>query len=561
MRTIFSVCFLLSFTFTSFATEAPKTVAGHTVDEAMHLGEQMYRKGLLPSGEPIEATVQGDIPIDGSMFTCESCHLRSGLGSIEGTYITLPTNGADLYRPYVKGSETLQPLRKAFADQYQKVILRPAYTDEDLAEALLLGVDPGGRELEEIMPRYDLDDDDTEILVNYLKNLTVSISPGVDDTTITFATIATDDVPKEQKEAMYQILDAYVRDKNSQGRYQERRAKDGPFFRLEKYTAYRRINLKKWELHGEPETWQSQLEEYYSKDKIFGFIGGISTRDWKPIHDFCEKNRIPSIFPITNYPVISESDWYTLYFSKGLYQEGESTARYLKELQDINTMKVVQVFRDDLQGQYLSRGFEETWELLRQPPPVNMILTENDKTSQEFWHRLVDRHKADILLLWLPPDDLKSIESLTLIQGRPDRVFISSSQQEKTLFSLPQSVRDYVYITYPYDLPQDGRIKKLALKNWLKIRKIPLSDVELQGKLFFLNRMLTGALKFMRRDYYRERFLEGIDMMIDQNYTIPVYPNLSFGPAQRYASKGCYIVQLDDGPEPQLVKKSKWINH
>ncbi len=85
--------------------------------------------------------------------------------------------------------------------------------------------------------------------------------------------------------------------------------------------------------------------------------------------------------------------------------------------------------------------------------------------------------------------------------------------------------------------------------------------MELQGKLFFLNRMITGALKVMRRDYYRERFLEGIDMMIDQNYTIPVYPNLSFSPAQRYASKGCYIVQLDNGPDPQLIKKSNWVNH
>jgi hypothetical protein len=562
IRIILGVYVLLSSTIAAFAAEQPPAVSGYSFEKALRLGEQMYRKGVLPSGEHIEATVQGDIPVDGIMFTCESCHLRSGLGSVEGTIVTLPTNGADLYRDYSKGSEMVQPMRKNFSDQFQKNKLRPAYTDDSLAEALLLGVDPSGRQLNDIMPEYDLNEKNMEIMVHYLKNLTVEFSPGIDEETITLATVVTDDVPENKKKTMYEILDAYVRDKNSQDRYQERRAKEGPFYKLETYTVYRRIDLKKWELHGESDTWQSQLEEYYKKDNVFALIGGISTKEWKPIHNFCEQNKIPSLFPITDFPVISNSDWYTLYLSKGVYQEGESVARYLRGTKENKSLKILQVIREkDMIGEFLSRGFEETRKLLKQFPPENMIVKEDETIDDKFWKKLVNTHKADIFILWLSPVDLRSIDALAGMDGGPRQVFISSTQQKEAIYVLPRSVRDFVYITYPYELPEDGHIKKLAMKKWLKIRKIENTDMILQGKLFFLNRILTGALADMRRDYYRDRFLEEIDMMIDQYYTAPVHPNMSFGPAQRYASKGCYIVQLDNGDNPKLVKKSAWVNH
>ena len=70
--------------------------------------------------------------------------------------------------------------------------VRPAYTDESLATVLWTGVDPAGRKLNPIMPLYHLEDSDMAILVHYLKNLSVDQAPGVDDTTIRFATVVTD---------------------------------------------------------------------------------------------------------------------------------------------------------------------------------------------------------------------------------------------------------------------------------------------------------------------------------------------------------------------------------
>ena len=79
--------------------------------------------------------------------------------------------------------------------------------------------------------------------------------------------------------------------------------------------------------------------------------------------------------------------------------------------------------------------------------------------------------------------------------------------------------------------------------------------------MYFISSLLTTPLTMMKSNYYRDYLLERIDMMEDQTYTIGVYPRLSFGPGQRYASKGCYIVQLGKGPQPELVPKSNWVIH
>ena len=76
---------------------------------------------------------------------------------------------------------------------------------------------------------------------------------------------------------------------------------------------------------------------------------------------------------------------------------------------------------------------------------------------------------------------------------------------------------------------------------------------------YSIQEILTQALIDMKGNYYRDNFLDVIGMMDDLE--VPLYERLSFGPGQRYASKGCYIVQLSKGGKPELVRKSDWVIH
>ena len=70
-----------------------------STDETHRLGERTYREGILPSGEPMQALVRDDLPTPGTLFSCNSCHLRSGLGSFEGGVITPPVSYTHLTLP------------------------------------------------------------------------------------------------------------------------------------------------------------------------------------------------------------------------------------------------------------------------------------------------------------------------------------------------------------------------------------------------------------------------------------------------------------------------------
>lgn len=532
----------------------PPTIAGVSREEALRLGEKMYRDGVLPSGEPTQAFVSGDVPVAGTAFSCMSCHLRSGLGSIEGRVATPPTNGKRLFQPF-----KLTLYKDFYRKDTETISSRPAYTDETLAEAIRAGVDPAGRVLDDIMPRYLLEDKDMAILIYYLKSLSSQPSPGVSSTTLRFATVVSEDVSPETRDQMLVPLLNYIAIWNkSAGAKKTQESMDrltiesavAPMRFAGAELAYRNLSLSLWVLRGTPETWRSQLEEYYSKEPVFALLGGITNGEWKPIHDFCEANYIPNLFPITDFPVISEKNLQTIYLSKGYFQEGEGAARYLNSMGELSEGKtIVQIVRDSREGRALSEGFQATWLEFGHKVPATVMLRTGETLSKDFLKQVTASERPASIVLWDGPEALPLLETLAAGKNRPEMVFVSSSYIGKSVWTLKEQVRGLTYITYPFRL--HGKAKGGA-----QMMPQPTPPV-IREKTSALTRVLSRALMDMRGNYYRDYFFDVIGMMEDQE--VAPYERLSFGQGQRYASKGCYIVQLIKGPSPELIKKSDWV--
>lgn len=550
---------------------ANEVVAGKSHEELLLLGEKMYREGILPSGKPMKAQVMGDIPVDGRMFTCDDCHQRSGLGSEEGTIITWPINGKELYSPRrVTGAfrppeteEERLNVRRTLPRYYQVPDARPAYTDKTLAKALRLGVDPTGRYFDPAMPTYKLGKSNMDIMLYYLKHLSVEIASGVDKTTLHVATVIAGDVLENDRSSMLEVLKAHIHARNSESRHETRRSEAGPFYKSERHKSYRKLQLHIWELTGDEDTWTAQLEQHYAKQPVFALLGGISVGSWAPIHSFTEPRKIPCIFPITDLPTVSDTDWYTLYFGKGYYQEGESVAKYVRaEFGTDESTRILQIYQDNSPGSVaLADSFQKTWQDIGGEHLQSISITNNTAPSSENWQQLFGELSPDVVLIWLDQTNKQTITTLAPFVKDTTLVAASANLLNRTYDAFPEPLKQNLVLTLPTSLPHDNSTRRFAVKRWLQARKIPLLNFEIQAKMYFLGWMLPGSLKGMRSEFYREYFLEKYDMMTDQDYSIAVYPRLTFGPGQRYASKGCYLVKLTGDEAQPYESISNWVTY
>lgn len=525
--------------------------------EIIRLGERMYREGILPDGKPLTGFVSNDVPVDGTAFTCISCHLRSGLGSVEGGVVTPPTNGRVLYqerKPYIKGQEFV-PLIHNYAVYLP---IRPAYTDETLSALMSSGFDPTGREMAKAMPRYKMSDQDMAILIAYLKTLSDQPSPGVTKSSIAFATVIAEGSDPLAVKSMLAPIQFSVDRKNSlttAAQKNDRVARMG--HNMLGNLAQMTFSLSQWTLKGPSSTWRKQLEDYYKAEPVFALLGGISNSDWEPVHRFCEDNRIPNLLPGVDYPVISETDWYTIYPSRGIRQEGEAAAKYLHGMYDLfKGRRIVQVIRDNRRAQALATGFREAWSETGHAPAHDIILKEGEQYTPERLKQIMAQDSPAALLVWDDASALQAFTSLVKHTDRPGLVIASGMYLGKALWTIPEELRELIYLTYPYRLPQEDARFDSQIKKIVPGKKLEAYDYTTLRQSFITGDILGKALMMMRGEYYRDFLLDTIGMMADMHY--PLYERVSFGPGQRYASKGCFIVQLTKDPSPKLERRSEW---
>jgi ABC-type branched-subunit amino acid transport system substrate-binding protein len=400
------------------------------------------------------------------------------------------------------------------------------------------------------------------ILIAYLEHLSGELSPGATQDSLAFATIITDDVTPEDRDALLRPLNSFIEESNQQADLYDQFIFFNYSPTIDMINAFRRATLDVWELKGPPETWQRQLAALYTKKPVFAVLGGISNREWQPIHDFCESQRLPCLFPITDLPAVADNSWYTYYFNKGYYQEGETAARFLNRDEDLPAdVRILQVVQDSPAGKALADGFTAAWSQSEKSAATTLILTAKQLREPGALVKVIRQHKPGVLLLWSDDSQLVDLPSTLKSLASPARIFVSSSYLGERTTAIPEAVRSSVFITYPYRLtPFWGTKEGSDAKFPVLTTAANLGSHRITTRIIAMLQQATlQGLRLMYDNLYRDHLFDVMSMQMDK--VVLDYERISFGPGQRYVSKGCYIIQLGPGAEPALLPRSEWVVH
>nr|CAB41681.2 mofC [Leptothrix discophora] len=485
------------------ATSVGVRAAVAAADPALvELGRRLYRQGLAADGQPLVALRGSGLPASGEAVACVNCHRNSGLGAVEGNNVVPPITGRYLFE--LDGHAVVQQnIRgvKAFNQRHEP------YDETSVALALRGGRHVSGRELDPLMPRYQIDDASLKALLAYLRQLSATRSPGVQDKSLRLATVITPEVDAERRRVFIDTVSAAVRQKNGTVVHGGRSMASAAEMLLR---TERRWEHEFWELSGPSETWAEQLQARYAQTPVFALLSGLGGAQWAPVHQFCERQALPCWFPsVDQPPPESETDHYSVYFSRGLWLEADVLLQRWRQAgkQAPHRVLLVQghpaqapVF-DGLQTSLVDSGIRV--ERLRadaaDPAPLRAALR--------------GLKRGDAAVLWLRPTQVEPLaESLHDLAAGPAggaRLVWSDTLLRSQPPALPAPWLAASEVVSPY-LPSAQRDAALSyFRQWLQINRLPVVDEVLQSEAYFaltfFNDMQVEMLDNLHRDYLLDR--------------------------------------------------------
>ena len=512
-------------------------------------GRTLYRDGIGLEGGPVSATVQGDVAVTGTMLACVGCHKRSGLGTSEGGARAIPVTAAALFAPL---SERRASLTRS----------RPAYTDESLARSIRDGIAVDGLVLDPLMPRYSLNDADMTALIAYLHTLGAEAAPGVGETDIELATIVSASAPVGEREAVTAVLQRFADIKNGGTRQEQRRAAASRRHEYgEKHVrAFRSWKLSVWTLEGPPSGWPAQLEALYAERPPFAVISGAVGDDSSAVHDFCERREIPCVLPVTNLPVETDDDHFTIYFSAGVRLDARVTARSISEGYDDSEGRVLVAYVDNEPGRAALAAFAAAWPAERRENLVTRAIAPDTTPTYLDWKDIIHRERPDVLVAWLLPAQLQTLTSIASSSDTlPRRIYTAASFTDwRSIQALPLFEQRVLHV-YPYNLPAPGLAAFPREEAWLASQKLANLDRIPAAEALFACHATGEAMAGMTDNYSREYLIETLEHMLDGTGMTSIFPVTTLGAGQRFLVKGANVVRLAPEGSDMRYQAAGWI--
>jgi cytochrome c553 len=557
-------------------------------------GKQIYLEGKLADGSALVANRQGGAGLRGAQAACVTCHRPSGLGSVEGNEIIPPISGHALFgdgEPVIVRQDT------RFEPGYS--VQHAPYNEAAFSEAVRLGHHTSGRNMNQLMPRYDLSDEQLQAVSAYLRTLSATWSPGATQDDIHLATVITPGISPDRRKAFLDTLNAMINQHNVNV-VSGLRQKVPVIER--KLKTRRKWSLEVRELSGSSSSWAMQLDQWQKRNPAFAIISGLANDEWQPVQDFCERSKVACWFPSVDLvPQGAANSAYSLYFSEGIALEAKVIAHRLltaknppRHLVQIATANgVARSAAKELKGAMTGISTE-----------IKTLEWDQSKLDN-ITSMLKKLDPQDAIVFWTGCDVLQNIESAKIPSST---IFISSTLCDEKLIKFPADWNKDTWLIQRQELPEMRSANLMRFNGWIKYRNLSLVDAKMQSEVFYavnsLHSILTGMLNNLYADYLIERaettlsmteamqvqeeiqtmmmggggrqpptksqstevqfvetkHMQHLDMQtFMKKKGTTAYPRINLAPGQRFASKGAYLQRIDSIVSGKKAGDAEWI--
>jgi ABC-type branched-subunit amino acid transport system substrate-binding protein len=496
-----------------------------SLSDAERRGKRIYLEGK--GRHRILAFFPGaGIKSPGARFPCINCHLAGGTGQLEGG-----VQSADI---------TWYTLTKEYSGMRPSGRTHPPYDEESVKTAITSGMDPDGNELDPAHPRFEMDREDLEDLVAYIKIMDREPVPGVTDNAVKVGILLPQKGPLAAAgREVRDLLEGYFAEVNATGGIYNRRLDLVP-------------------LPFDPSKEDGPLKavrEAVESEEIFCFLANVGVRPEEGAARYLSDGRVPVVVPLLSAP---ESGYgtgrYTFHIFASIRDQARVLVDFLAEKKNASRIRPGLLFAEDSSGRAGAMGAKEQARKHDLPAAVEVSFSPPSFSAADAASRLEGERVDAVLYFGGPREALAFAREAERRSWRP--LFLAPAPMVgNALMSAPAEFLRSAFLASPLGVPDTASKKmtefvRLEEKYGAERKHRAFRYMAYSGAV-----LLEEGLKRSGRGITREKFVDSIGNV--WKLETGVTPPLTYTPNQRVGALGAAILKVD--PETrELIPVDAW---
>jgi len=504
---------------------AAAVAAAAGLSDEQRRGKRIYLEGK--GRKKINAILlEPGLKAPGAGFPCINCHLAGGTGQLEGG-----VQSSDI---------TWFHLTKEFSGKRSSGRVHPAYDDESVATAITDGMDPAGNDLDPTHPRYEMEREDLEDLIAYMKVMDHEPVPGVTDNEVRVGILLPESGPlAEAGGEVRSLLTGYFAEVNARGGLYGRSLVLAP------------VPYDPSRGNGALPAVQAAVES----ENICCCLANVAGQAGDDPAKYLTKRKVPVLVPLLSAP---ESGYatgrYTFHIFASIRDQARVMTDFLAERLKATGNRVGLLYASDSSGEGGAAGAREQAKKHDLVLGPEIPFSPGTFSAAEVVKRLKGEDVSAVLFFGGPREALAFAREAERLSWRP--LFLAPAPMVgNALQSSPSGFLDSVYVASPLSAPKRSSRKMAEFFSLGEKYRVGKKHRTFQFLAYSGAILLEEGLKRSGKGVTREKLVDSIGDV--WQLETGVTPPLTFTPNRHAGALGAQILKVDPGTR-RLLPATEW---